>query len=87
MSVVKGPGVKVAIQVLLVAIMSIIGTYISEILSYRGYLNLLALLSNAAIISYFFNDSWMKKIVMFAVLGVFSFLIIGTTGYILGYAD
>jgi hypothetical protein len=74
-------------QTMLVFIFSILGTYSVEKIGYKGYFNLLFLFAFIALISYILNRSPLMRIYMFIALCGFSFLTLGLTGHVLGYAD
>jgi hypothetical protein len=78
---------NVAAQTLLVAIISVICTVVSEGFTYRGYINLIVLFTVVSVVSFYSNVTWAKKAFMFVVLSIIYFLMIGAVGYFLGYAD
>jgi len=87
MPVIGNPMAKIFAQIFLVSFLSVFGTYIAETLQYRGFFNLILLVVLVASISFALNDSILLRVSMFIALGAWSFLLIGITGHVLGYAD
>ncbi|HLL30695.1 MAG TPA: hypothetical protein VK403_06845 [Allosphingosinicella sp.] len=87
MPVTKSFTARVIIQILVVSFLAVCGTYLVEMIGYKGYFNLLTALIVIAIVVYFLNEGYLAKIIMFVILCALSFAVVGVTGQVLGYAD
>jgi phosphoglycerol transferase MdoB-like AlkP superfamily enzyme len=87
MSIAKPTLVKVVIQIFVVFALSVIGTYIFEKLNYKGYFNLVVFIAVITCIAYVMNRNQSLRLFMFVILCIISFLTVGFTGQVVGYAD
>lgn len=87
MPIEKRTAKNIIIQFIIAVVISILGTYAAEKLIYEGYFNLFILVVIIGSIAYMLNKTWNVKALMFICMLVLSFLSIGITGQVLGYAD
>ena len=86
MPVVNGGFARIALQVFLVVFLSICSTYAIERLNLIGHWNFVGFILGISIIVYIFNTNRAVRVFMFISLCVLSLIVVGFTGYVLGYA-
>lgn len=87
MPIVKATSARVIIQIFVVCVLSVIGTHVFEKLDYKGYFNLIVFIAVITCITYFMNRNQPLRLCMFVILCIVSFLTVGFTGQVVGYAD